>query len=361
MRYTRPVGEAPRVVVAGWAGSTNLGDELVLEALGRKLRAAGATPVVVSQHPSRTVADQGLSAVGPAPWAVARAARDAAGLVFGGGGLLQDETSPFNLPYHLVRPTLARAVGRPVVGVGLGAGGLRSAVGRRLVRAALAGVPVAVRDEGSVAALVAAGLPPPVLAADLAVSLPRPQVAAQDAVAVSLRPWRTTGGVLPVAARRPTTPPCFVDKMAGALDAVADGTGLAVRFVALQADRDGPLHRDVADRMRAPSELLTPGREGVVAAVAACRVVVAMRYHAGIAALLGGRPSVLLGYSPKVPALAADVGRGAAARPAVPEAPADVLAAVREVLDRGDDVEAAYQRLVARERGNDAVLARLLG
>ena len=95
------------------------------------------------------------------------------------------------------------------------------------------------------------------------------------------------------------------------LDDLSTRTGLPVRFVALQADRDDAVHAQVAARMRAPSERRCPGVHEVVGEVAAGRLVVAMRYHAGIAAVLGGRPAVLLGYSPKVEALADELGDGA--------------------------------------------------
>ena len=40
-------------------------------------------------------------------------------LIFGGGGLLQDETGLWNLPFHLSRITAARKQGLPWIGVGL--------------------------------------------------------------------------------------------------------------------------------------------------------------------------------------------------------------------------------------------------
>src|SRR5688572_2849834 len=124
-----------RVLVAAWVGSTNLGDELIFAALVRKLRARGVDVTAVSVDPAATTAAHGVAAVAHSDlnglW---RALSECDAVVFGGGGLLQDETSPFNLPYHLSRLWLARLRSRRAVAVGVGAGRLDTAVGRRLVR-----------------------------------------------------------------------------------------------------------------------------------------------------------------------------------------------------------------------------------
>ena len=350
------------MTVAAWAGSTNLGDELVLAALLAKLRARGLRPHVLSVDPGATCAAHGVPASTTRGLVNPLAARSA-GVLLGGGGLLQDETSPLNLPFHLGRAWLAALPRRPLAGIGLGAGPL-SAPARRLVRRALSpAVAVSVRDLPSQELLQSMGVAS-TLAADLAVSLPPPQVAVEGRVAVALRPWTGARSVVPVARRRragsAAAPGWFVPGMAAALDHVAERTGLAPHFVALQRDRDDAVHRAVAERMRATVTFATPDLGTALAEVAACEAVIAMRYHAGIAALLGGRPAVLIGYSPKVASLAADVPRGMAPLrwgPAAPVALADALVSIVGVTE---PVIEARERLRARELGNDRVIDRLL-
>ena len=353
-----------RVAVASWLGSTNLGDELIFAALRRKLDDSGAQVAGISIDPVGTRAAHGVGAVRPTDasrmWALMGSADR---LVFGGGGLLQDETSALNLPYHLSRLALARARGVPAAVVGVGAGVLGTTAGRLQVKAALRGVTgVSVRDAESADLLAAIGLERPVLAADLALSLPLPQAAPVDRTVVSLRPWSGGRSALPVALRWHTDldNEWFAEAMAAALDTAARSSGLPTHFVAFQRDRDDRLHQMVADRMTTPTSLACPDVHGVVEAVAASRVVIAMRYHAGIAAVLAGRPSVLISYSDKVSALAGDVGRGAAGLTWQPEDVAQIPKAVDAVLDAGAAVEEARQRLRERERGNDDVLDRLL-
>ncbi len=175
---------------------------------------------------------------------------------------------------------------------------------------------------------------------------------------VSLRPWAGRRGRLPAAVRaRVASPPePLLAATAAALDEAATRTGLAVHLVALQADRDGPLHEQVARRMRTPATLATPGVHGLVDEVATGRAVVSMRYHGGIAAALAGRPAVLVGYSPKVDSLAADLGDAARLLPWRAEGPAGLADAVAGVLGRVPATEA----LLARGRGNDEVIDALL-
>jgi polysaccharide pyruvyl transferase CsaB len=351
-----------RVLVCGWIGSTNLGDELVFAGVRRLLAPLGAQVAAVSVDPERTRRLHGVAALDHRRLdRIAAAARRADLVVWGGGGLVQDETSPFNLPYHLSRAWTASLVGTPWVGLGLGVGPLRTVAGRRLATTLRRAAAVTVRDEPSLALLDALAVPA-TLTADVALHLGEPAPSAPDPVAVvSLRPWSGSGGGrLPVGWRRGHDEPgWFVPTIAAALDRLVADVGLAVRFVALQPDRDDPLHRRVATAMRAPAECRTPGLDEVLGEVARGRLVVAMRYHAGIAATLAGRPAVLIGYSPKVDALARELGAGAAHLPFEAGALARVGDAAVTLLGHGEAsaaVAAARDRLVARGRGDRLAL-----
>ena len=345
-----------RVLISGWSGSSNLGDELVLAGLLRLLEAHEV--LVVSVDPTATHERFGVPAVAPRQGGrLLRAVQEADLLVFGGGGLLQDETSPFNLPYHLSRPALALATGTPVVGVGLGAGPLQRPGSRTLVGLLRRAVAVSVRDVASQQLLDRCGVPAR-LATDLALHLDPVTPSVEDVITVSLRPWGGGGGRLPVGARRRhELPTGIVQALADGLDDLAEDTGATVRFVALQADRDDAVHAAVAARMRTATERRTPGVHEVVEEVAAGRLVVAMRYHAGIAAVLGGRPAVLLGYSPKVDALAGELGAGGALLPLEPMAVTrDLASAASAVLGQTAAVTSAREALAPRLRVNREVL-----
>ena len=331
------VFEMRRVLVAGWVGSTNLGDELVLAGVRRLVLDALGTGVriaAVSVAPTTTRRTHGIAAIDHRRLdLIAAAARSADLVVLGGGGLVQDETSPFNLPYHLSRVWAAQRAGTPWVGLALGVGRLDTRPGRRLATSLRHAVAVTVRDAPSLALLddleVPARLaadavvhlaspedPPPGVEVEASGRSPRPAAGPpEDVLTVSLRPWSGPGGLLPVSWRHTTgeVEATFVGTVAAALDRTVARTGLPVRFVALQTDRDAQLHAQVAARMSTPTQQVVPGLHDVLAEVGRGRAVIAMRYHAALAATLAGRPSVAIGYSPKVDALAGQLGAGSRA------------------------------------------------
>ena len=128
-------------------------------------------------------------------------------------------------------------------------------------------------------------------------------------------------------------------------------------MVAVQASRDAPVHRSVAERLDAAVELVTPGLDTVLQGVGTSRLVITMRHHGAMAALLHGRPAILLDYSPKMASLASEGGRWA---PLVtPERPApDRMGRAAEtapaVASRsGEAREGLRRRLVENDRALD--------
>lgn len=303
------------VFVSAWVGAGNLGDELLFRRLQGRLRDAGADDLtVVSLDPPSTEALHGVAAIHPRNLiAASRAIRRAALVVVGPGGLLQDHSSPFNLPYQLHRAMLARPLGTPVLGMGLGADPMDRLGSGSLLRLGLGGATaVAVRDEPSRVSLERHRVTA-VATADLALATPSPAPragstnAGSTSLVVSLRPWRG-GGRLPVRWQRHELRSEQVEATATALDEVARSLELAVRFVAFEPQTDHPLHEAIAARMTERAECVVPELDELVEVVADSRAVVATRYHAGIVALVAERPLALIGYAPKVRALAADFG-----------------------------------------------------
>lgn len=354
--------DRPVAIISGWAGSTNLGDELLGLALIRKVQAAGADPVVVSIDPVLTRTRLGVDAIDHRRWpAIVGAIGRADALIAGGGSIIHDVTSHLNLPYHLARPRLAAALRTPFSAVGLGIGPLntrpaRWMTGRVLSRARAVGV----RDQASADLLRELGVERVVVGADLALSLPIPApTTTPDRIVVSLRP-PIPGGLLPVASRPNRADERWVEEAAVALDRAAERTGLAVRFVPMQTDRDDAVHRQVAARMHSPVTHAAPTLATVLGELAACRVVVSMRYHGAIGALMGARPAVLLEYAPKVEALADEVGEGFALLGSQAADFAALPEAVVAVLGRDSAVAAGRDRLRLREQENDRIIDELL-
>jgi len=350
---------ADRVTVAGWVGSTNLGDELLFRLLRDLLADRGVTVGAPSVDPAGTTAVHDVEAFGHlAPSALRRSLVASDAFVFGPGGLLQDETGIWNLPYHLRRLGSVRRAGIPWAGIGLGADGLITDRGRSRVRRALVGhTAIAVRDEPSVEALRALGVDRVVRAADLAFLAEPPTVSRDGVLGVCLRTPQS-GRLRPGALDAGRI---WSDERAAALAVALDetcrATGLTTRFVALNAPADGVVHRQVADRMTTPAEVVEPDLDGVAGALARVDAVVTMRYHGAVLAALGGAAVVAFPHSPKLRSLAADLGPGAT----VHDGEADSLAAaVSNVLTGRSYLADAVDRLRTLAGRNVEVLDGLL-
>ena len=113
---------------------------------------------------------------------------------------------------------------------------------------------------------------------------------------------RTAAGDAKQALRHSAT----LDRTAQAIDDAAAATGLTPRFVAFQASRDGPLHEALASRLTAPAETVALTLHNILTETGRSRVVVTMRCHGAVAALLHSRPAVLLNSSPKLASLASE-------------------------------------------------------
>ena len=349
------------VLVTAWVGSTNLGDELVFLSLVRKLRARSVDVVAASLHPDATVRDHAVPAVGHLDAvALTRTLSSVDAVVVGGGGLLQDSTSPFNVPYHLARPVAAALRGCPVAAIGVGAGPIDSRTAGWLVRRGMRSVhPITVRDDDSRLVLQRLGIAGRTTA-DLAFGLQPSLEARTDRLVACLRPWSGKRHIRPVGARAAESPEWLVDAAARALDEASTAIGLPVHFVALQRDRDHPLHEAVAARMRAGVTFATPTVHEVVDEIGRGAVVVSMRYHGVVCAALSGRPTVAVGYSPKVDSLVGDLGTSSCLVAWSPAGVASIGAVVPEVIGRDADAVEARERLRAREHGNDDAIDELL-
>ena len=122
------------------------------------------------------------------------------------------------------------------------------------------------------------------------------------------------------------------------------------------------IHRSVAEHLDSEAELAAPGLDDVLDEVGKSRLVITMRYHGAIAALLHGRPAVLLDYSPKMSSLAAEGGRWAPLVTSLQPEPDRLVRAAEAaigVAPRASEVrELLRERLSENDRALDIVIGR---
>lgn len=306
-----------KIVLSGYYGYGNSGDEAVLAAIASDLRsqAPDAQLTVLSGNPTETQQLHQLRAVhARQPAQVLRVVAGADLLISGGGTLFQDVTSRRNVFYYTGLVGLAKMVGVPIFVYAQGIGPLRSASGRRAAAWAIkAADGVTVRDEEAAAYMRGLGVPGSKvrITADPAFGL-KPDVsprvhqtwaqlgamsdrATSDriTVAVSLRPW-------PGLER-------WGAWVAESLDRLAESLKVRVCFLSMQP-ADAEVGRYVRQRMRYGDhgtvlEAPLPPREQL-ALFGGFDMVLGMRLHALIFSAAQGVPIVPLSYDPKVSALA---------------------------------------------------------
>ena len=159
-----PQQKRSRIVLLGWYGSNNTGDEALATVIVDQLNKRGFTDLVASlPTPTKTSALLGIpsSSRSLLDLRTLRAMSRARKLcILGGGGLIQDGTSVYNLPIYAAYVALARLLGLKVIGWGLGAEPLWTLLGRLLARFICgSSVHFSVRDRLSKRLLERVGVP----------------------------------------------------------------------------------------------------------------------------------------------------------------------------------------------------------
>ncbi len=334
-----------RLVVSGYYGFGNSGDEAVLAAMVAAFRRRDPRIelVVVSGDPANTRRVHGVAATGRGLAGTMRALLSSHGLVSGGGGLLQDRSSTRSLLYYAGVMLLARLLRRPVFVYGQGVGPVRGRIGRAAARMALRGAAyLSVRDQASLDA-----------ARDLGVQQPI-EVTADPAIAMDIT--RASRGRIVVAMRPASDWIGFEDALVDALRDLARTQH--VTFVAMDTTEDRELAVRLVERVGAAELADYADLDELGAIIGGADVVIGMRLHALVLAAAAGVRFIGLPYDPKVESFAAAVGQ-----PTVDAAirGGDLAALTRAQWDT--DVS-AYRRkateLASRaERPADAILALL--
>lgn len=358
--YTGRAVPPPRVLVCGYYGHGNVGDELILDALLADLETAlpGAEVQVVTDASEAVASERGLDTIAHDDIdAMVDAAEGADLMVLGGGGLFQDYSgadagtlllpSHWGMSYYAGFAVLGRLVGTPVAIYGIGVGPLATEDGMTLAQMAVeAADAVSVRDEHSKATL---RHPHILVAADPALGLPSEPAEPRAVVGVSVRDWGDRGFVAPLAA---------------ALDQIVEDHDFDVELIPFQRS-DGD-HNDllvameVKDRTSSKRVSIAPaeGRRALAARIGGYRALVGMRLHSLMLAVTAGVPVVGLAYDPKVEVFMGGLGLAGRAIPLEGLEPEAVTAALADALTDGPVGEIDALRSAAER--NREVLTRAL-
>jgi polysaccharide pyruvyl transferase WcaK-like protein len=319
----------PAALIAGAFGQDNPGDEALLDVAVAAVRARpGWEPVVATARPGDTAARLGLEAVPASDVVTAWAAARADALVVGGGTIFKAlHSSSGRSTSSLLRRAAAvtasfRARGKPVALLGVGAAEVHRPSQRRLVRAIARHADLLVlRDHESAHLLASMGVSAPVrVGADLAWLATEPRASEVRA------PHAPVGvAVSHLAGDEPLT-----GNITRALGSIADA-GHVLEVEPWQGSprlgRDARLARRIVASLHPAAALLAPPRDLAEAIDRTARrsVVLAVRFHAALAAAIAGTPFVAVAHEPKLQAIARRMDQLAVRRDATDQAIAESL------------------------------------
>jgi len=296
-----------KIVISGYYGFDNLGDEAVLYSMLQTLRREipGLEITVLSNNPAATAREHGVAAVDRWKMAqVAGALRHSELLISGGGSLLQDVTGGKSLLYYLGVIWLARVLRRPVMYYAQGIGPVHAAAGRRMVAMTTEGVrAVTVRDGESVQDLRNMGVRRTIeITADPVLGLHPGDISLAEGAGLLARHGITLDGpVVGVAVRPIPGRSTWQTRLVQACDNLVRA-GMQVVFIPMQYPADLDISKRLGACMHEPytviNEQLTVTQ--MLSLVGNLDLLVGMRLHALIFAAVTGVPPLGIVYDPKV-------------------------------------------------------------
>jgi polysaccharide pyruvyl transferase CsaB len=288
-----------RVLLAGYYGFDNLGDELILQVLLQQLSDSQVT--VLSHDPAKTQERYGVRCLQRMnPFDLVEAFSSADVFVFGGGGLFQDATSWQSVLYYWGLTRFARYFEVPVVFFSQGIGPLRLGLSRLLTRQALQDAAlITVRDDTSAHWVTQLTGFTPERTADPVwlYQLPNadPINGSTWRVGLSLRAW-------------PSLTPSAIGQLAAFFQQLTTKSSRPVTFLLL------PFQPELD---REPLTLFAQAVQGfatcewandIPVQIQQCQAVFGMRFHAVLLSILAGVPVLGLSYDPKVQSLLSALG-----------------------------------------------------
>jgi polysaccharide pyruvyl transferase CsaB len=306
-----------RIIISGYYGYGNTGDEAILASLGQALGGPGRDLVVLSAAPERTRREHGLRAIGR--YDLFRLIRELLGaslFVSGGGGLLQDVTGPLSISYYLGLMKLAQFLRVPTMLLGQGLGPVKRPLNRRLIANTVRKADLAaVRDPASAKFLASLGVPEekimltadPVLGMKPASAKRVNEIAeslgleeGRPIIAVAIRPWYTwyerqfkafTSVLAQLACRFDAQLLLLPFHYPGDLRITQE----LLSCLCLRPSQETP-------RVAMLDYLISPGE--MAGLIGKADLVIGMRLHSLIMAASRGVPAVGIAYDPKVLAFA---------------------------------------------------------
>jgi polysaccharide pyruvyl transferase CsaB len=295
------------IVIAGYYGFGNVGDEAMLAVLIDRVRLnfPGVELVVLSQDPRATSQMHRVRSVNRWDFPqISRTLKASTCFILGGGSLLQDSTSQRSLMYYLGLIWLARRDKIPVFLLGQGIGPLIRTTSKKLVSSILSQVElILLRDDESYEQLRNLGIDGNklLLGADLAllINYLRP-------VDLEKRERARTICVVPRYGFTPTGLRHFTH----ALDRICCEQSLAIRLLPFGGKQDTAMAESMKSVLKASVSIDKTKEDHILQKlriIEQSTLLIGMRLHSLVFALSTRTPFIALSYDPKMERLVRQV------------------------------------------------------
>lgn len=296
-----------RVVMSGYYGFNNSGDEAILLSMHKNIQALGNKYhiTVLTNKPEETRAKYNVEVVYRFSfWKVMKALKDCDVLLSGGGSLLQDSTSTRSLMYYLSIIVAAKLLRKKVMLYANGIGPVSRNQNRRIVKHVVNQADlITLREENSYEELMSMGVnekkcfvtADPVFTMDSISSeeakklLKKANVPLdKPLVGVSVRNWRDMDG--------------FIDDFAKLCDIIEQEYNRTIVFIVMQVPHDIKISERVQKKMKRPSYLLKEPYSPyeIMGVIKQMDFILSMRLHTLIFAARQRVPLIGFVYDPKI-------------------------------------------------------------
>ena len=297
-----------KIVVSGYYGSKNGGDEAMLAAMLEVLREEvdDLQVTVISLNPDYTKRRHNVDAV-PMPdiFSIIKKIRAADLLISGGGSLLQNVTSGRSLYYYLAIIFFALIFGRKVMLYAQGIGPIRGALAHKLMNLIVNRVDlITVRDRGSLEELSRLKITRPKIfcTADPVLAIKPVPLEIGEEILSHHAIKKSDGKFIGVAVRHWIGWGRFQSELAEALDKIIETTGAKIIFIPMKFPEDIRSAMSTAELMKEKcivfeEEFTT---QEILSLVGCMDLLIGVRLHALIFAGVMNVPLLGISYDPKI-------------------------------------------------------------
>ncbi|MBR4643007.1 MAG: polysaccharide pyruvyl transferase CsaB [Selenomonadaceae bacterium] len=303
-----------KIVISGYYGSKNGGDEAMLAAMLEVLReeVSDLQVTVISLNPDYTKRRHNVDAV-PMPdiFSIIKKIRAADLLISGGGSLLQNVTSGRSLYYYLAIIFFALACGKKVMLYAQGIGPVRGFLAHKFMNLIVNRVDlITVRDRGSLEELARLKITRPKIFCTADPVLAIKPVPLEFGKKILVRHSTNGNKFIGVAVRHWLGWERFQTELAQALDRIIEATGATIVFIPMKFPEDIRSAVSTAALMKKNCVVLEEefSTKEILSVVGCMEVLIGVRLHALIFAGVMGVPMVGISYDPKIERFLDSVG-----------------------------------------------------